>query len=178
MQHDFLPAWVLSSTVLSTLEHGPYHSFILCKLSYCFLGGTGIPRGNEHNWPTATAKSPLQQVAHRAMAPAKKTTFKPLSPCFIQHLHFASAIAATTWGFLRTTEQPVWSKLHILRTHRQALYEESQVSPNRAMTICWRSSLRLALFGPERGCLRWMRTVRSNDAGAWTLRQNNSSKSP
>jgi hypothetical protein len=49
------------------------------------------------------------------MAPAKKTTFKPLSPCFIQHLHFASAIAATTWGFLRTTEQPVWSKLHLFK---------------------------------------------------------------
>jgi hypothetical protein len=39
---------VLLSTVLSTLEHGPYHSFILCKLSHFFLGGTGIPRGKEH----------------------------------------------------------------------------------------------------------------------------------
>src|ERR1700723_700504 len=48
IQHDFLPALVLSSTVLSTPEHGQCHSFILCNLSLCFLENTEIPRRSEH----------------------------------------------------------------------------------------------------------------------------------
>jgi hypothetical protein len=32
--------------------HGPYHSFIFCKLSHYFLGGTGIPRRKRADLPT------------------------------------------------------------------------------------------------------------------------------
>src|ERR1035437_11055060 len=44
IQHDFLTSLVLSSIVPSTLEHGQYHPFALCKMSHRFLGGAGIPR--------------------------------------------------------------------------------------------------------------------------------------
>jgi hypothetical protein len=39
IQHDFLPALVISGSVLPTLEHGPYHSFALFEMSHCFLVG-------------------------------------------------------------------------------------------------------------------------------------------
>jgi len=32
--------------------HGPYHSFIFCKLSHYFLGGTGIPRRKRADLPS------------------------------------------------------------------------------------------------------------------------------
>src|SRR5450756_552255 len=45
IEHDFLPLLVLSSTFLSKLVHGQYHSFILCKLGRRFRVG----RSNSEN---------------------------------------------------------------------------------------------------------------------------------
>src|ERR1022692_2686903 len=57
------PAWSRLRVVPSTLVHGQYHSFALCMLGHGFRIGGGIPRRNEHIWPTEKAKtSTVRQV--------------------------------------------------------------------------------------------------------------------